>query len=132
MHGGDHRLREAQQPAERGPEHRALPQQLGVGHPVAFLEIGADAERALAGRAQHDRVHLPVGSQFGARLRQPVRHRCVDRVQGFGAVEHDLRHAGVPGQPLVYRHAIHTRRLTRPGGRAVQGRPHPRAGGFRS
>ena len=63
VHGGHRGLGQVSHPAERRAEHLALPQDLRVGHGVAFLEIRARAERLRPRGAEHDRPDAGVAAR---------------------------------------------------------------------
>jgi len=107
VHRGDHRLRQAEQRAERRAEHRPLRQQLGITHRRPLLQVSADAEGALPGRGQHHRADLKVSRDLRADPRQAGGDGCAQRVHGLRPLQHDLAdRAGNPrGLMPVHPHA---------------------------
>ena len=91
MHGGHRALGQVSHPAERRAEHLTLPQDLRVGHGVAFLEVRARAERLRPRGAEHDRPDAPFVAEVPARGSDGLSHRGVQRVECVRAVKHDLR-----------------------------------------
>ena len=64
-------------------------------HALALLEIGARAERLVAGAGDHDRAHVVASRRARARARCSSQvHRARQRVAHVGPVERDPRDAG--------------------------------------
>ena len=89
-HGGNGCDRQVQEPAEHGADERALGRHLGVGEPVALLEVGSDAKGSLVRRGNDDCADASVPDDLRGDSGEPGRHRAGDGVQLTRAVQDDL------------------------------------------
>jgi hypothetical protein len=95
----DHRVAALRDRVHRGVGALVIAPRL-VDRAAALLEladVGADAERALAGAGEDDAAQAVVGIELGEQLAQPAPHRKVDGVQLGRLVERDL---GDPARTL--------------------------------
>ena len=89
---GDHRMPAADDRLHRGVGALVIPARLLDRAPVLLelADVGADAERALAGAGEDHAAQALVGVELGEDLAQPGPHLIVDGIQLGRLVERDL------------------------------------------